>query len=155
MRALLLALVLPACIVEPAPAPAYPAPAAQPTTAVQQPAPAPMPVRAGGNWVTTWYWGTGSCGLMGQIQSSLTVNQNAAGYMIQESDPNVAVNGNINCDNNLCRMLVSETSSLNGAPANVSVNFTLGADGTIQGTGSVSLTSPQCTQQFTARGRRM
>jgi len=156
MRALLL-LVLSACIVEPAPAqaPVYPAPtAAQPAPAVQQPAPPPMPVRAAGNWVTTWYWGTGSCGLMGQVQSSLTVNQKAAGYMIQESDPNVAVNGNINCDYNLCRMLVSETSSLNGAPANVSVNFTLAPDGTIQGTGSVSLTSPQCTQQFTARGRR-
>jgi hypothetical protein len=91
---------------------------------------------------------------MGQLQSSLVVNQNAAGYMIQESDPNVAVNGSINCDYNTCKMLVSETSSLNGAPANVSINFTLAADGSIQGTGSVSLTQPQCTQQFTARGRR-
>ena len=127
-----------------APAPAAPA----------QPPPPPEPVHGAGTWATTWVWGVGSCGLMGQLQNTLSVTQNAAGYMIQESDPNVAVNGSINCDYNSCKMLVSETSSLNGAPANVSVNFTLAADGTIQGTGSVSLTQPQCTQQFTARGRR-
>jgi hypothetical protein len=137
------------CIVA-EPAPAYPTQPAQPA----QPAPPPMPVSGAGNWATTWYWGTGSCGLMGQLASSLTVNQSQVGYMIQESDPNVAVNGNINCDYNACKMLVSETSSLNGAPANVSINFALAADGTITGSGSVSLTSPQCTQQFTARGRR-
>jgi len=91
---------------------------------------------------------------MGQLPSTLAVSQGAGGYMIQERDPNVAVNGSIECDYTACKMLVSETSSLNGAPANVSVNFTLTTEGTIQGTGSVSLTSPQCTQQFSARGRR-
>lgn len=130
------------------PAGSYPPPAPA------APAPPPVPVQAAGTWATTWAWGTGSCGMMGQLPSTLAVTQSGAGYMIQERDPNVAVNGKIDCDYTACKMLVSETSALNGAPANVSVNFTLAADGTIEGTGSVSLTSPQCTQQFSARGRR-
>lgn len=147
MPRMLLVVAFAACV----PPAAYPppAPAAEPA-----PAAPPVPVQAAGTWATTWSWGTGSCGLMGQLANTLAVTQNAAGYMIQERDPNIAVNGKIDCDYAACKMLVSETSAINGAPANVSVNFTLAADGTIQGSGSVSLTSPQCTQQFSARGSR-
>jgi hypothetical protein len=147
MKSHVLALaVFAACV---PPTGAYP-----PAAPASAPAAPPAPVQAAGTWATSWSWGTGSCGMMGQLPSTLAVTQGPGGYMIQERDPNVAVNGKIDCDYSACKMLVSETSSLNGAPANVSVNFTLAADGTIEGTGSVSLTSPQCTQQFSARGRR-
>lgn len=146
MHRFLSLVVLTACVV-PAAAP--------PPAAPQPPPPPPEPVSAAGTWTTTWTWGSGTCGLMGATNSSLGVSQNAAGYMIQEANPQVTVNGSINCGYDDCKMLVSETSMMNGAPANVSVNFRLGPDGTISGSGSVSLTSPSCSQTFTANGRRV
>jgi len=139
-----LALSLAACV----PPPAYQAAPAEPA------APA-VPVQAAGTWATTWTWGSGTCGLMGSTNNSLGVQQTAAGYMIQENTPGASVNGTINCDYTLCKMLVSESSMVNGGPANVSVSFSLAASGAITGSGSVSLTSPSCSQTFTANGRRV
>jgi hypothetical protein len=125
----------------------------------QQPAPAPaappVPVQPVGTWSTTWTWGTGTCGLMGSTNNSVGVTQSAMGYMLNESTPGAAVNGSINCDTASCKMLASENTTVNGGPANVSVNFTLAPNGAINGTGSVSLTSPSCSQTFTAMGRRV
>jgi len=129
-------------------------PANTPPAQPAAPAAPPQPVNGAGTWATTWVWGHGSCGLMGNLQNTLSVTQNAAGYMIQENDPNISVQGSLNCDFDACKLLVSESQMLNGAPANVSVNFTLTPDGMIKGGGNVSLTQPQCTQQFSASGRR-
>jgi hypothetical protein len=93
--------------------------------------------------------------MIGSTNSSLGVTQSAAGYAIQETAPGASVNGSIQCGYQDCKMLVSESSTLNGGPANVSVNFTLAANGAISGSGSVSLTSPSCSQTFTASGRRV
>ena len=129
-----------------------PPPAGYPPPAAPQPA---APVSAAGTWATTWTWGSGTCGLIGSTNSSLGVSQTGAGYMIQENTPGTSVNGSIQCGYDDCKMLVSESSMLNGGPANVSVNFTLAPNGAISGSGSVSLTSPSCSQTFIANGRRV
>jgi hypothetical protein len=122
--------------------------------APQQPSQPPPQLEGSGNWKTTWYWTAGTCGLAGQLDHTVQVTQSDGGYVIQEDDPRAQITGSMNCSTEQCNLLASETASVNGAPANVSVNFTMRPNGSISGSGSVSFTSPSCSQSFSAQGWR-
>ena len=102
---------------------------------------------------STLTYGGGNCQKSGSEPFVVSIGEDAFGYQLTQSKPDVSISGFVNCGPEYCRINVNQHGSGIGAPT-LDIELTVDRARTVTGTGSCSVfgSGTNCDQTVTVSG---